>query len=188
MLNGQSQSSDPPQKHPAPDTDLEGGKDIRQPNDNDVDIRMRRITTAWDKCLARKEEIDARELWKEIADIRFAAVKVGNIPWEISSSEIVETFSRLIPLKKLHIHIPIDRATGKTKPEMFIEMPTIRDALHFASYYNRSILRGRAISVTSVSLDEVVLAHFPVLADGSRDFLSQDEVASLVNICRNYKV
>lgn len=188
MLDGQSRGSDPPRKHPPSDTDPEGDGDARQLDDNDNDIRMRRITTAWDKCLARKEEIDVRELWKEISDIRFAAVKVGNIPWEISSSEIVETFSRLIPLKKLHIHIPIDRATGKTKPEMFIEMPTIRDALHFAGYYNRSILKGRAISVTNVSLDEVVLAHFPALADGNRDFLSQDEVASLVNICRNYKV
>lgn len=170
-------------------------------NDDNVDgIPMNNIVTATNTVDAvtdsEKETMepapDDKVLMSEIENVRFTAVKISNIAWEVTSGEIVEKLT-LLPLKKIHVHIPIDRTTGKTKAEMYIELPSIMEGLRFAAKYNRSVLKGRAISVAVSSLEELIKAHFPSLFDdhdgsGESEIISHEEVHSLVNICRNYKV
>lgn len=128
-------------------------------------------------------------LMREIENLRLAVVKISNIAWEVSSGDVVGSFT-LYPLDKIHIHIPIDRTTGKTKAEMYVELPSIFEATRFISKYNRRVLRGRSIGVSLSSLEELYNAHFPKAIDqaGNDEFLSEVEAISLVNICRNYKV
>lgn len=127
------------------------------------------------------------ELLNDLADLRLAVVKLSNISWDLTSSDVLEFLDKM-PLDKRHIHIPIDRLTGKTKADMFVELPSMVEAIKCMAKYNRRVLKGRAITVTISSLEELYLAHFLLHKVDLSEFLCQPEAQSLVAICRNYKV
>lgn len=138
---------------------------------------------------------DHRALLKEISDVRLIALKISNISWDLSSSDVVE-FLAAVRLERQHVHIPIDRSTGKTKADMFVELGSVIDAVKCIAMYNRRILKGRVVTLTLSSLEELFRVHFPSFdvdagptqGDFGQELLSVAECASLIAICRNYKV
>jgi RNA recognition motif-containing protein len=116
-----------------------------------------------------------------------AVIKISNIAWDLTSSDVIECLE-CVHTTKRHVHIPIDRATGKTKADMFVELPSMVEAIKCMAKYNKRILKGRAVTVTLSSLEELIHAHFPEATPRSSEFIAQTEAISLVAICKNYKV
>lgn len=123
-------------------------------------------------------------LLRDLQDVRMSVIKISNISWDLSSTEVIEYLCSFI-LDKAHIHIPIDRQSGKTKAEMFVELPSILDAIKCIARYNNRLLKGRIVQVSLSSLEELYSAHFFL---NQSELMSQAEAYSLVNICKNYKV
>lgn len=143
-------------------------------------------------CHSRTSSIDSstslethEQLLVDLQDIRLAVIKISNISWGLTSADVVD-FLEGVPVDKRHIHVPIDRQTGKTKADMFVELASMTEAIKCLARYNKRILRGRVVGITLASLEELSAAHFPT--DNKGEFLSQAEACSLVNTCRNYKV
>lgn len=127
-------------------------------------------------------------LYREASDVRLAVVKISNIAWDLTSSDVQESLPDF-PLGKEHIHIPIDRFTGKTKADMYIELPTIVEAIKCCAKYQRHIWKGRAIGLGLSSMEELIANHFPFyFMDPHGELLTMAECISYINICRNYKV
>lgn len=131
---------------------------------------------------------------REISDVRLVALKISNISWDLSSADVVECLPA-VHLERQYVHIPIDRATGKTKAEMFVELRSMIDAVKCIAMYNRRILKGRVVTLTLSSLEELFRAHFPAFdvdcgpdVGPHQELLSAAECTSLIAICRNYKV
>ncbi|KAK9703755.1 hypothetical protein K7432_010568 [Basidiobolus ranarum] len=101
----------------------------------------------------------------------------------------------------------MDRSTGKTLSYAFIETHNIQDALEIIQSRNLKVLKGRIVSVSESSQEELMRAIFPswkgsfvgsnVVApqDASRErntqpsmLLSRDEINSILMICKNYKL
>ena len=107
------------------------------------------------------------------------------------------------------IHIIMNRMTGKTLPECFVEFETLSDARKALEMQFRT-LKGRPISMTMSNQQELMDALFPNWKPaldlkesldllGSDDFLintndntgiylNREEIQSLLNICKNFKV
>lgn len=123
--------------------------------------------------------------------INFAIIKLGNIPWEISTRDIVELIEPFLWKGKASqdwIHIPIDRVTGKTLSDLFVEIPTIYEAQTICSNLDKSILKQRALNVSMSDYEELLAVLIKPDAALSKRFISADEVESLLDICMNYKV
>lgn len=131
---------------------------------------------------------EEEQLVREIDLLRYAVAKVGNIPWDVSISDIVEIVRPFAAIEKVHVHIPIDRMTGKTKGELYIELPGAVQALKIASTFNKKLLKGRTLNYCISSYQELYSAHFKLPFQRSKEFISEAKVISVVNICRNYKV
>ena len=86
------------------------------------------------------------------------------------------------------IHIPIDKSTGKTRNETFVELKELSDAEKCVATLNRKILKGRPVSVQSSSFSELFNTHFPFNVPEQNVFLTKDEVNSILTVCKNYKV
>ena len=139
-------------------------------------------------ALSQGESESTTTVMKEIKNLRFAVVKISNISWDVTSGDVVDTFT-IYSLDKIHIHIPIDRSTGKTMGDLFIELPSIVEAIKFVQKYNRRPLKGRTITVTVSDMDELMAAHFTSRPEfGKGGLISQADCTSLESICRNYKV
>lgn len=128
------------------------------------------------------------DLLEEVSDVRLSILKVSNISWDLASVDVIEYLGE-VRLAKTHVHIPIDRASGKTRAEMFVEVPTMVEAIRSIAKYNKRILKGRAVTVSLSSMEELYHSHFPSGQDLTSDeFISAADTDSLVAICRNYKV
>ncbi|PJF19776.1 hypothetical protein PSACC_00413 [Paramicrosporidium saccamoebae] len=121
-------------------------------------------------------------LQKDIQDVRLAVIKISNISWDLTSGDVMD-FLESVPVQKHYIHIPIDRSTGKTKADMFVELSSMVEAIKCMAKYNKRILKGRAVTVSLSSLEELNSVHFPPVAVGG-DFLSQAEAVSLAHFSR----
>ena len=123
--------------------------------------------------------------------INFAIIKIGNIPWEISTRDVVELIAPFMWKSKPSqdwVHIPIDRVTGKTLSDLFVEIPTFYEAQVICEHLDRCIMKQRALSVSMSSYDELlnVLIKPDSLSTGF--FITTDEVDKILDICTNYKV
>ena len=86
------------------------------------------------------------------------------------------------------VHIPIDRTTGKTLSDLFVEIPTIYEAQIICSNMDKHILKQRALNVTISDYDELLAMLIKPEIVLSECFITSDEVERLLDICINYKV
>ncbi|KNE66776.1 hypothetical protein AMAG_19505 [Allomyces macrogynus ATCC 38327] len=96
--------------------------------------------------------------------VKYPVVKMSNIPWDVTQRDIQDYFSPTqipsiggLPL----VHVLMVRESGKTKSDAFVELPTIShlgEALHDRQ---RRILRGRIVTLTPSSQEELMRAVFP---------------------------
>lgn len=123
--------------------------------------------------------------------INFAIIKIGNIPWEISTRDIVELIEPFLWKGKASqdwVHIPIDRVTGKTLSDLFVEIPTLYEAQIICSNLDKNILKQRALNVSMSDYEELLTILIKPEAAVSNCFITMNEVESLLDICTNYKV
>lgn len=123
--------------------------------------------------------------------INFSIIKIGNIPWDISTRDIVELIDPFLWKTRATqdwVHIPIDRGTGKTLSELFVEIPTIFEAQIICFRLDRYIFKQRALSVSLSDYEELMSVLIKPEALVSRDYFLPEEVDRLSDICANYKV
>lgn len=123
--------------------------------------------------------------------INFCVIKIGNIPWEVSSRDVCNMIQPYL----LHweanqdwVHTPIDRCTGKTLSDLFVEIPSMFEALLICEKLDRTILKQRALSVVLSTYEEVLSVHLGPEAIRQGRCLTRTDVSQILDICRNYKV
>lgn len=100
----------------------------------------------------------------------------------------------------------VDRSSGKTLSNAFVELKDQKEAHHAVASCNRKPLKGRLVHVSMSSQDELLNAIFPSWSGDFQDgmairtdddtvpsklghtFITRQEINSLLTICRNYKV
>ena len=123
--------------------------------------------------------------------INFAVIKIGNIPWEISTRDVVKLIEPFLWKTKPNqnwVHIPIDRVTGKTLSDLFVEIPTQIEAGIICSNLDKHILKQRALSVSMSNFEELLIVLIKPEALITKTYLSKEDVDNLLDICINYKV
>jgi RNA recognition motif-containing protein len=123
--------------------------------------------------------------------INLHVIKIGNIPWEVSSRDICGMIQPYLLQREPHqewVHIPIDRGTGKTLSDLFVEIPTIYEAAAICSKLDRIIWKQRALTVTLSTYEELLSVHFNPSAMAMRQYITREDVSNIIGICRNYKV
>ena len=90
-----------------------------------------------------------------------AVICIQNISWDLSKNEVIDFLNPVCSIPRSWIHIPIDINSGKTKPDIFVEVPTTYDGINCASSLNNRILKGRLINVRLCSEREVLFSFFP---------------------------
>lgn len=98
----------------------------------------------------------------------FAVLKLVNISWNLGISDIISYFSSVQPAighQPPHythtIHIIMNRDTGKTHSECFVEFPTYYDALTAMEMHPRGIMKGRMVTTQWSSQHELFNLLFP---------------------------
>lgn len=115
--------------------------------------------------------------------IRLAVLAIGNIPWDISTADARTLLGERVRMEDCHI--PLDRSTGKTRQEMYVEMahaPAVDQAIKSC---DRTIYKQRSLMLRRAEYDELRQQHFHT--DRS-EWLSDEDVHSILTICRSYKV
>jgi RNA recognition motif-containing protein len=95
----------------------------------------------------------------------------------------------------------MDRTTGKTLSDCYVEFTCKEEALNAVQYTNQKLMKERPINVSFCMMEELLELIFPRWNSGFTDskpnflpssslhtFITQDEIDSLLNICKNYKV
>ncbi len=123
--------------------------------------------------------------------INFAVIKIANIPWEVSSKDICVLIEphlwRSSPVQDW-VHIPIDRETGKTLGDVYIEIPTNFEAQILCERLDKYLMKQRALQLSMSNYDELSAVLVAPDALRQQTFISKEEVWGLIEICRNYKV
>ena len=112
-------------------------------------------------------------------------LKMTNIPWEISNDDIREFFYDY-EIPTFGIHIPIDRANGKTKNEVFVEFNEFTEMVDALARRHRQLLKSREVFLFRANWIELFKSHFSKATN--EWLLTLEEQASLLSICRHYKV
>ncbi|KAJ3162002.1 hypothetical protein HDU86_005700 [Geranomyces michiganensis] len=106
----------------------------------------------------------------------FAVLKVSNIAWNLSISDIVSFFAPFVipvghagPYFTQAVHIIMNRATGKTQSECFVEFPTYTDAQRALELHGRGVLKGRIVVTQWSTQAELADALFPHRAGHSKE-------------------
>ncbi|RKO83424.1 hypothetical protein BDK51DRAFT_49976 [Blyttiomyces helicus] len=102
----------------------------------------------------------------------FAVLKLKNIPWDLCISEVCRFFAssevaigHSPPHLTQAVHIIMNRETGKTQSECFVEFPTVGDAQRaLVRNSGRGCLRGRNVVAAWSSQEELRAALFPTWA------------------------
>ncbi|KAG0235469.1 hypothetical protein BGW42_005255 [Actinomortierella wolfii] len=97
---------------------------------------------------------------------KWAVVRITNIPWDISLQDMAAFFAGFpMPPEHLlpqHVHILMDRSTGKTFNSAFVELAmTPQQAGLVAQSRNFKVLKGRLVTVELSSQDELLRSIFP---------------------------
>lgn len=95
----------------------------------------------------------------------------------------------------------MDRTTGKTLSYCYIEFVSEKEAQRAIEYGNQRILKNRLVTVTYSSNQEFLATTFPKWQSGFtgtnpnypsnqifNPFITQEEMSSILVICKNYKV
>lgn len=130
---------------------------------------------------------EAIDMFFNINPLSAPILKLTNIPWEISTYD-VQIYLAKYNIDLDAIHIPIDRTTGKTRNEAFVEMATFADLIDAIATKHRQIIKSREIFLNRSSSDELFRAHFPKLRLDLNEFITSEEISSIATICRYYKV
>ncbi|CAI2178111.1 11515_t:CDS:2, partial [Funneliformis geosporum] len=113
----------------------------------------------------RSQQIQFGDLSKLAVPHKWPVVKITNIPWDISLKEVRTFFSAFkmpsISLYGQNIHIIMDRSTGKTLSEAYIEFATVAEAQHAVDARNMKPLKGRLISCIRSCHEDLMRAVFP---------------------------
>lgn len=123
--------------------------------------------------------------------INFCVVKIGNIPWEVSTHEICQLIEPHLWRNRPSpdwVHIPIDRATGKTLGEVYVEVPSAFEAEIICGRLDKHIMKQRALSVVMSSYEELMSVLITPEALNLHIYLTKEDVTGVVDVCRNYKV
>ncbi|KAI8980327.1 hypothetical protein BDB01DRAFT_898224 [Pilobolus umbonatus] len=143
----------------------------------------------------------------------YYCVKVSNISWDISQHDIKAFFKNCtLPSSSIHsqsIHIMMDRLTGKTYSECYVEFPSELEARKAIKFGNQKFLKGRITTVSLCSSDELLKVIFPkwkgkfinnkavpfvqyrdrsAIGQAYPPFVTREEINSLLVICKNYKL
>ncbi|RKO86920.1 hypothetical protein BDK51DRAFT_31545 [Blyttiomyces helicus] len=105
----------------------------------------------------------------------FAVLKLKNIPWDLGISDVCRFFAssevaigHSPPHLTQAVHIIMNRETGKTQSECFVEFPKAEDAERaLVRTSGRGYLRGRVVVVAWSSQEELRAALFPTWAGSS---------------------
>ncbi|KAI9305229.1 hypothetical protein BJ944DRAFT_239845 [Cunninghamella echinulata] len=150
---------------------------------------------------------------------QYSCVKLSNIPWDVSQSDIYHFFSNVqIPSSSIYaqsIHILMDRTTGKTLSDAYVELVSHHDLKRAIETKNQKSLKGRTVTVTECQQDELLTMIFPKwrgkfvgisaippdtktvksmssAAGGGGStcppFITREEINSLLVVCKNYKL
>lgn len=84
----------------------------------------------------------------------------------------------------------MDRMTGKTLYDCYIEFPSESEAQRATEYGNQRFLKNRVVSATLCSHQQFLEIVFPNWAtrNNLQCFVTPEEITSLLTICKNYKV
>lgn len=119
-----------------------------------------------------------QHLTSQKSPIRLAILKISNISWDLASSDIIDLLKEHT-VQPEHVHIPIDRDTGKTRNDMFVEFIDLASMTLAIQVHNKVIIKSRSLLFSASTFQELHDAHFP---------LPPEEVRLIINICRYYKV
>lgn len=108
-------------------------------------------------------------------------LKISNISWDISITDVCALLGDEV--QPHQVHIPIDRLTGKTRCDLFVEMTDSASVMNALVQHNRKIIKGRSLIMIPSTFEELYQWHFT-----NGVCVSENEASSLLNICRNYKV
>ncbi|CAG8668112.1 2620_t:CDS:10, partial [Funneliformis mosseae] len=160
----------------------------------------------------RSHQTQFGDLSKQAVPHNWPVIKLTNIPWDISLKEVRTFFSAFkmpsISSYGQNIHIIMDRSTGKTLSEAYVEFATIAEAQRAVDARNMKPLKGRLISCMRSCHEDLMRAVFPKwkgefsgcdavvtdeLLQSSRfvsriPLITREEINSLLVVCRNYKL
>ncbi|KAI8917017.1 hypothetical protein DFJ77DRAFT_547854 [Powellomyces hirtus] len=98
----------------------------------------------------------------------FAVLKLSNIAWNLSLADVASYFApftipigHVAPHYTQGVHIVMNRATGKTHSDCFVEFPTYTDAQRALDLHSRGILKGRIVVTQWSTQAELVDVLFP---------------------------
>ncbi|GAN10957.1 hypothetical protein MAM1_0437d10507 [Mucor ambiguus] len=144
----------------------------------------------------------------------------AQIPWDVSQNDVRHFFGncRIPPSSTCSqsIHIMMDRTTGKTLSDAYVEFATVFDLRRAIETKNQKPLKGRIVSVTECCQEELLKVVFPkwrgqfqgisaippaneILrtmttaagggnSSGCPPFITREEINSLLVVCKNYKL
>ncbi|KAI8359848.1 hypothetical protein EDC96DRAFT_595781, partial [Choanephora cucurbitarum] len=138
----------------------------------------------------------------------YPCVKLTNIPWDVSQQDVKQFFFNCKnPSANTHtqsIHIMMDRTTGKTLSDAYVEFATTMDMKRAIETKNQKPLKGRIVSVIECTQEELLSVVFPKWrgqfhgisaippavggVSGCPPFITREEINSLLVVCKNYKL
>ncbi|OUM67613.1 hypothetical protein PIROE2DRAFT_58657 [Piromyces sp. E2] len=114
-------------------------------------------------------------------------VKLSNIPWDLSQKDVLAFFYPLkipaaheAPYFTQGIHIIMNRTSGKTFSDAYIEFVTIEDANIAIETRNKTILKGRIVTISRSSQEELMKSLFPSWA-GNHSKILKEQTTSYTN-------
>jgi RNA recognition motif-containing protein len=84
---------------------------------------------------------------------------VGNVPGDVSSSQLRELLSRVATVTA--VFVPTDRLTGKPRGFAIVEVPSEADAREIAREFNGYILDGRRLRIEAAPERRMEAAYRP---------------------------
>lgn len=93
-----------------------------------------------------------------------------------------------------HIHIPIDRLSGKTRGELFVECGSPLQVKYWITKLDGTFMGKRIVRLSKGDWNELIRVHFASytnFSEGKEEekegILLGNDVSSLLEICKNYK-
>ncbi|KAI8371543.1 uncharacterized protein BYT42DRAFT_580642 [Radiomyces spectabilis] len=149
----------------------------------------------------------------------FPCAKLTNIPWDVSQNDVRNFFGNCrLPSPSRYaqaIHILMDRSTGKTLSDAYVEFNSVEDLQRAIETRHQKPLKGRIVSVIECKQDELLSVVFskwrgqfhgvnaiPPASDVVKSmstaagggssicppFMTREEINSLLVVCKNYKL
>ncbi|KAI9317484.1 hypothetical protein BX666DRAFT_2026764 [Dichotomocladium elegans] len=140
---------------------------------------------------------------------QYPVVKLSNIPWSISLADIRQMlfYVRMPDPNDIaqNVHIVINKLTGKTLADAFVEVASEGDAVKAVKNYHHPPVKGRKIYIAVSSQDRLLKELFPewpgkfvngkAILTENKDpdappppLIQRKEFESLLAICRNFKL